>query len=154
MGEVENGVRIVTSPPIEGRGPSRDRKFSLESSNRSTPPPTHRPVSVSVTEPASPISVRSGPRCSSHRVEVSRSSSGLFPDWGVNTRSRSPVCRPNHRGRLSWPLPGPFPSCPSSLSMVPPQDDPAMFPIIGTLTGVDDVRTVVRMVWGNETTSL
>ena len=153
MGEVENGVRIVTSPPVEGQGPSQDRKFSLESSNRSAPPPTRRPVSVSVTEPASP-NVRSGPRRSSHRAEVSRSSSGLFPDWGVNTRPRSSVCRPSHRDRLSWPLPGPFPSSCTPSGVIPPQDDPSMFPIVGALTRVDDVRTVVRMVGRDEASSL
>ena len=152
MGEMENGVKIVTSPPVEGRGPSRDRKFSLESSNRSAPPPARRPVSVSVTEPASP-SVRSGPRRSSHRVEVSRSSAGLFPDWGVNTRSRSPVCRPSHRGRLSWPLPGPFPSRPSSLRVITSQGLPCVVPVVWACVRVEEVGVILRMVWRDDASS-
>jgi hypothetical protein len=56
MGERENGVRIVSSPPIQGRDPNRDRKLILESLLNGAPLPMHRSISASAAEPAVPIS--------------------------------------------------------------------------------------------------
>jgi hypothetical protein len=77
MGDRENGVRIVSSPPIQGRDPVRDGKLSLESSMNGAPLPACHPISAFVTEPATPISSDQCPVC---RTGLSRpNASGPFP---------------------------------------------------------------------------
>jgi hypothetical protein len=77
MGERENGVRIISSPPVQGRDPVRDGKLSLESLVNGAPLPTRHSVSTSVVEPAAPIL---SDQCPIRRTGLSQPNvSGPFP---------------------------------------------------------------------------
>jgi hypothetical protein len=119
VGERENGVRIVSSPPVQGQHPVQDEKSGLESSD-GAPQPSRRPISVSVTESATPIL---SDQC---------------------TILRTGLSRPNASG------PFPFVLSLFLLGMLAREDDILMIPIIGTGFGVIEEGIVSSMVvWDN-----
>jgi hypothetical protein len=113
---MENRVRIVSSPPIQGRDPVRDGRSSPGSSMNGAPLPVRRPVSASVTEPTTPIS---SDQCPILCTGLSRlNASGPFPFV------------------LSL-----FP-----LGMLARENDVLMIPVIGTGFGGVEEQVIPRVV--------